>query len=45
MTLGYLSGLVACMPGWAEFLIEGAELDLSYSSGEPLKTEALQKQN
>lgn len=30
------------MPGWAEFLIERAELDLSYSSAEPFKTKALQ---
>ena len=29
MTLGYLSGLVASMPGWAEFMIERDELDLS----------------
>lgn len=31
MTLGYLSGLVASMPGWAEFMIERDELDLRHS--------------
>ncbi len=41
MTLGYLSGLVAGMPGWAEFMIERDELDLSHSSAEPFKTRVL----
>src|SRR5579883_3449056 len=38
MTLGYLSGLLASMPGWAEFMIQRDELDLSQSSAEPFKT-------
>ena len=42
MTLGYLSGLVASMPGWAEFMIERDELDLSHSSAEPFKTKVLE---
>ena len=42
MTLGYLSGLVASMPGWAEFMIERDELDLSHSSAEPFKAKVLE---
>lgn len=42
MTLGCLSGLVASMPGWAEFMIERDELDLSHSSAEPSKTKVLE---
>ena len=42
MTLGYLSGLVASMPGWAEFMIERDELDLSHPSAEPFKTKVLE---
>jgi len=42
MTLGYLSGLVASMPGWAEFMIERDELDLGHSSAEPFKTKVLE---
>jgi uncharacterized damage-inducible protein DinB len=38
MTLGYLAGLVASMPGWAEFMIERDELDLSHPSADPYKT-------
>ena len=42
MTLGYLSGLVASMPGWAEFMIERDELDLSHPSAEPFKTKVFE---
>jgi uncharacterized damage-inducible protein DinB len=42
MTLGYLSGMVASMPGWAEFIIERDELDLSHSSAAPFKTKVLE---
>lgn len=42
MTLGYLSRLVASMPGWAEFMIERDELDLSDSCAEPFKTRVLE---
>ena len=42
MTLGYLSGLVASMPGWAKFMIERDELDLSHPSAEPFKTKVLE---
>jgi hypothetical protein len=45
MTLGYLSGLVAGMPGRAEFMIERDELDLSDSSAEPFKTKVLENRN
>jgi uncharacterized damage-inducible protein DinB len=45
MTLGYLSGLVASMPGWAEFMIERDELDLSQSSAEPFKTKVLENRS
>ena len=38
MTLGYLAALVATMPGWAEFMIERDELDLSDPSSEAFKT-------
>ena len=41
MTLGYLSGLVASMPGWAEFMIERSELDLSDSSAERFRARVL----
>ena len=43
MTLGYLSGLVAGMPGWAEFMIDRDELDLGHPSAEPFKTKVLDK--
>ena len=42
MTLGYLSGLVASMPGWAEFMIELDELDLTHPSAEAFKTKVLE---
>jgi hypothetical protein len=42
MTLGYLSGLVASMPGWAEFTIERDELHLSHPSAEPFKAKVLE---
>lgn len=42
MTLGYLSGLVASMPGWAEFVIERDEVDLSQPSAEPFRTKVLE---
>ena len=42
MTLGYLSGLVASMPGWAEFMIERDELDLSHPSAEAFKAKVLE---
>jgi uncharacterized damage-inducible protein DinB len=42
MTLGYLAGLVASMPGWAEFMIERDELDLNDPSAERFKAKALE---
>lgn len=38
MPLGYLAALVATMPGWAQFMIERDELDLSDPSSEGFKT-------
>lgn len=38
MTLGYLAALIAGMPGWAEFIIERDELDLSDPSAERFRT-------
>jgi hypothetical protein len=34
--------LVASMPGWAEFMIERDELDLSHPSADPFKTKVLE---
>ena len=45
MTLGYLSGLVASMPGWAEFMIERDELDLTHPSAEAFKTKVLENRS
>jgi hypothetical protein len=42
MTLGYLSGLVASLPGGAEFMIERDELDLSHPSAELFKAKVLE---
>lgn len=42
MALGYLAGLVATMPGWAEFMINRDQLDLSDPSAEEFKTKAIE---
>jgi uncharacterized damage-inducible protein DinB len=42
MPMGYLAALVATMPGWAEFMIDRAELDLGGPSGEKFKTLAFE---
>jgi uncharacterized damage-inducible protein DinB len=42
MTLGYLAALVASMPGWAEFMIERDELDLSHPSADRFKTKVVE---
>jgi uncharacterized damage-inducible protein DinB len=38
MELGYLSALVASMPGWIEFMVNRRELDLSDPENEIMKT-------
>src|ERR1700759_5635272 len=38
MELGYLSALVASMPGWVEIMVNRRELDLSDPENEILKT-------
>jgi len=40
MTLGYLAGLVATMPGWAEFMINSDQLDLNDPSSEQFRAKA-----
>jgi hypothetical protein len=45
MTLGYLAGLVASMPAWAEFMIERDELDLNDPSADRFKARAVESQN
>lgn len=42
MALGYLAALVATMPGWAEFMINRDQLDLSDPSAEQFKTKAME---
>jgi|SRR5215469_254100 len=42
MTLGYLAGLVASMPSWAEFMIERDELDLNDPSADRFKARAVE---
>src|SRR6202012_2554224 len=41
MELGYLSALVASMPGWVEFMVNRRELDLSDPDNEIMKTKAV----
>ena len=41
MELGYLSALVASMPGWVEFMVKRRELDLSDPQNEIMKTKAV----
>lgn len=45
MRLGYLSGLVASMPGWAEFMIERDELDLTHASAERFNAKVLENRS
>jgi uncharacterized damage-inducible protein DinB len=41
MQLGYLSALVATMPGWPAFMIDREELDLDDPSGATFRTKAV----
>ena len=41
MELGYLSALVASMPGWIEFMVNRKELDLSDPANEVMRTKAV----
>jgi uncharacterized damage-inducible protein DinB len=41
MELGYLAALVASMPGWVEFMVNRAELNLSDPANEILRTKAV----
>lgn len=42
MELGYLSALVATMPGWLSFMIECDELNLDDPSGKTFRTKAVE---
>ncbi len=42
MQLGYLTALVATMPGWPAFMIERDELDLNDSTGATFRTQAVE---
>src|SRR5579863_9930601 len=42
MELGYLSALVATMPGWPAFMIERDELDLDDPSGATFRTKTVE---
>src|ERR1700757_1729034 len=42
MELGYLSALVATMPGWPAFMIDREELDLNDPSGATFRTKAVE---
>jgi len=39
--LGYLAALVASMPGWVEFMVNRAELNLSDPANEVMRTKAV----
>jgi uncharacterized damage-inducible protein DinB len=41
MDLGYLSALVASMPGWIEFMVNRRELDLAEPNNEVMRTKAV----
>src|ERR1700740_908758 len=45
MTLGYLAGVLAGMPGWAEFMIERDELDLNDPSADRFKTRVVESRS
>jgi len=40
MALGYLAALVAAMPGWVAFMIEGDELNFEDPSADKFRTRA-----
>jgi uncharacterized damage-inducible protein DinB len=42
MALGYLAGLVAAMPGWAAFMIEGDELDFENPAHDKFRSRAVE---
>src|SRR5215467_535664 len=41
MPLGYLSALVAAMPGWIEFMVNGEELDIASPGSAQFKPQML----
>jgi uncharacterized damage-inducible protein DinB len=42
MALGYLAALVAAMPGWVAFMIEGEELNFEDPSSDKFRTRAVE---